>query len=44
LLFQDGVHEQWTAAAHDLARSTDPAIVELARRLAREVTQIVGPR
>jgi len=44
LIFQDAVHEQWTAAAHELARTSDPAIVELARRLAREVTQIVGPR
>jgi hypothetical protein len=44
LLFQDGVHEQWTAAAHELARTTDPAIIELLRRLMREVTEIIGPR
>ena len=41
LLFQEGVHAQWTAAARDLARAIDPALRELAARIARETLAIV---
>ena len=44
LIFQDGVHEQWTAAASELARTSDPEILTLARRLTEEVTEIIGRR
>jgi hypothetical protein len=42
LLFQDAVHAQWTDAARDLARVSDPALRELVARLARETLAIVA--
>ena len=37
LLFQEGVHEQWTASARELARDGDPEVLKYVGRLAREV-------
>lgn len=41
LLFEDGVHAQWEAAARALAHDGDPTLMALALRLAREVIAIV---
>jgi hypothetical protein len=40
-LFQDGVHAQWTAAAREIARASDPDVRTHAIRLAREVEALV---
>lgn len=42
LFFQPGVHEQWTAAARDLATRTDPSVVALGQRLIEEVQAIIA--
>jgi hypothetical protein len=42
LLFQDAVHAQWTDAARDLARASDPALRDLVERLARETLAILA--
>jgi hypothetical protein len=48
LFFQEGVHEQWTASARELARDLDQELGECVVRLAREVLDLVaqpgGPR
>ena len=41
LLFQDAVHAQWTAAADDLARASDPEQRRLMRRLLAEVSALL---
>ena len=41
LFFQDGVHEQWTAAARDLVRRGDPGIQAYVARMAREVLALI---
>ena len=41
LLFQEGVHEQWTASAHELAREGDPDMLQYVARLAREVLALL---
>jgi len=42
LLFQDGVHAQWTAAAREIARSSAAELRGLATRLAHEVELLVA--
>jgi hypothetical protein len=42
LLFQEGVHEQWTASARALAQEADPELLEYLRRLANEVLALVA--
>lgn len=42
LLFQEGVHLQWTASAKALAAAADTETRRLAVRMAREVLAIVG--
>ena len=42
LFFQDGVREQWTAAARALIRAVDPELVEYVRRLAAEVLALIA--
>jgi len=42
LFFQQGVHEQWTASARELARDLDPEIRQYAARLAREVLALIA--
>jgi len=37
LLFQEGVHEQWTASAREIVRHGDPEVLRYVGRLAREV-------
>jgi len=44
LFFQDGVHEQWTAAARDLVRRIDPENHVYIARLAREVLALIAER
>ncbi len=44
LLFQAGVHAQWTVSARELARDIDPELLEHVGRLAREVLAIVAER
>ncbi len=44
LLFQESVRAQWTAAARDLVRTSDPELVALARRLAHEVERLIAER
>ena len=41
LLFQEGVHAQWTAAAREIVRASDAEIRGFAVRLAREVLALV---
>jgi hypothetical protein len=41
LFFQEGVHEQWTSAARELIRVSDPQLRSLCVRLAREVVALV---
>jgi hypothetical protein len=41
LIFQEGVHEQWTASARDLVRRSDPEMLAYVARLAREVLALV---
>ncbi len=41
LLFQEGVHEQWTASARELAREGDPDMLQYVARLAREVLALL---
>lgn len=42
LLFQEAVHAQWTDAARELARVSDPALRDMVARLAREVLAILA--
>jgi hypothetical protein len=42
LLFQDGVHAQWTAAARQIARASGAELRAHAVALAREVEQLVA--
>ena len=39
--FQEGVHEQWTAAARELGRQSDPEIRAYVARLAHEVLALI---
>jgi len=41
LIFQEGVHEQWTASARELIRRGDPEIRAYVARLAREVLALL---
>jgi len=41
LLFQEGVHAQWTAAAREIVRASDAELRGFAVRLAREVLALV---
>ena len=41
LLFQDGVHAQWTTSARELIHDADPALRECAARLAHEVLALL---
>ena len=41
LLFQEGVHAQWTAAAREIVRASDAEMRGFAVRLAREVLALV---
>ncbi len=40
-VFQEGVHEQWTATACEIARGTDDEVRAYMTRLAREVLQLI---
>jgi hypothetical protein len=42
LLFQEGVHEQWTVSARELARDIDPELLQYVVRLAREVLALIA--
>jgi hypothetical protein len=42
LLFQEGVHEQWTASARELAREADPMLRAAVVRLAHEALGLVA--
>jgi hypothetical protein len=42
LLFQEGVHTQWTAAAREIAHASGADVRTYAARLAREVEQLVA--
>jgi hypothetical protein len=42
LLFQEGVHAQWTTAARDLVRTSTAELRELASRLAHEVLSLIA--
>jgi hypothetical protein len=42
LLFQEGVHAQWTAAARELIATADPQLREYAVRLCREVLALLA--
>ncbi len=42
LLFQEGVHTQWTTAAREIARASGTDLRAYAVRLAREVEQLVA--
>jgi hypothetical protein len=42
MLFQEGVHEQWTASAREIVRDADPEMLEYVARLAREVLALAG--
>jgi hypothetical protein len=42
LLFQEGVHAQWSAAAREIAAGADPETRRLAARLAQEVLELVA--
>ena len=41
LLFQEGVHAQWTAAAREIVRASDAELRDFAVRLAREVLALI---
>ena len=41
LLFQEGVHAQWTAAAREIVRASDAELRNFAVRLAREVQALI---
>jgi hypothetical protein len=42
LLFQEGVHAQWTAAAREIVRASDAELRDFAVRLAREVLALIA--
>jgi hypothetical protein len=42
LFFQEGVHEQWTVSARELARDIDPELAQYVVRLAREVLAVMA--
>lgn len=42
LFFQEGVREQWTASARELARDLDPELLGYTERLAREVLALIA--
>ncbi len=44
LFFQEGVHEQWTAAARDLVRRIDQEIKKYGARLAHEVLALLDEK
>ena len=44
LLFQEGVHAQWTAAARDIIQASEDELLSLTSRLLREVETLLAER
>jgi hypothetical protein len=42
LLFQEGVHAYWTAAAREIVAAAEPDVRALGARLAREVLALIA--